>query len=42
MPAEENFFPFIHTTEDTIDKVDFENMRQFVQVALGYAIELAL
>jgi leucyl aminopeptidase len=33
--------PFIHSEEDTVDRIDFDHMAQFVQLALGFAVEMA-
>lgn len=31
----------IHTSGDTIDKLSFDHMKQFAQVAVGFAVELS-
>ncbi|KAL5611711.1 uncharacterized protein BROUX77_001867 [Berkeleyomyces rouxiae] len=33
--------PFIRTSEDTVEGIDFEHMEQFVRTAVGFAYELA-
>lgn len=32
---------YIHTTRDTVDKLDFDHMLQHAKLTLGYAVELA-
>ncbi|KAI8884580.1 Zn-dependent exopeptidase [Backusella circina FSU 941] len=32
---------YIHTTDDTIDKLSFDHMKEFSKVAIGFAIELS-
>jgi len=32
--------PFMHTTSDTTDKIDFAHSAEVAHVALGYAVEL--
>jgi leucyl aminopeptidase len=32
---------YIHTTEDTIDKLSFDHMLEFSRVAVGFAVELS-
>lgn len=39
--AFENINNMIHTTEDTVDKLDFEHMLEHARLTLGYALELA-
>ncbi|KAI8927904.1 hypothetical protein BC831DRAFT_450925 [Entophlyctis helioformis] len=34
--------PYIHTTEDTVDSIDFGHMAQFVRGVIGFAVELSL
>jgi len=41
MPNEAVSFPYMHTTRDTIDQVNFNQVQEFVKLALGYSIELA-
>lgn len=33
--------PFVHSTRDTIDTVDFEHMKEFGKLALSFAVELS-
>ncbi len=35
------FYPFMHTTEDTIDKLDFDVVSRTVQIAVGTLASLA-
>ncbi|AOA60637.1 Putative aminopeptidase [Komagataella phaffii CBS 7435] len=34
--------PFIHSTQDTIDKINFPHMAEHVKLVLGYVVELGL
>ncbi|KAJ3239240.1 Leucine aminopeptidase 1 [Chytriomyces hyalinus] len=34
--------PFIHTSEDTVENLDFHHIAHFTRVALGFAVELSL
>lgn len=36
----EEMSPYIHTTRDTVDKIDFDHMAEFVRVALAYALHM--
>jgi len=40
-PSEETLFPYMHTARDTIDYVDFTQVREFVKMAIAYSVELA-
>eukprot|EP00842_Homolaphlyctis_polyrhiza_P002931 jgi/Hompol1/3639/HPOL_000271-RA len=34
--------PFIHTTDDTVEHIDFEHMSEFVKGVIGFAVEMSL
>ena len=34
--------PYIHTVQDTTDKIDFTHAQEVTRVSLGYAVELGL
>jgi leucyl aminopeptidase len=41
MPVEYDFHPDMHTARDTIDSVDFVQVKEFTKLALGYLIEIS-
>ena len=32
--------PYLHSAQDTVDKIDFAHAQELTRVALGFAIEL--
>lgn len=33
--------PYIHTKQDTLDRLDFDGMTQFVKLGVAFATEIA-
>ena len=42
MPVEIVFHPNMHTVRDSMDTVNFEQVREFVKLAIGHSVELGL
>ena len=32
--------PYLHTTQDTVDKIDFAHSAELARVGLGYVVEM--
>ena len=38
----DNHSPYIHSSQDVVEKIDFEHVEEFVKLVLAYAVELSL